>query len=193
VLIVAPAFAACPPAVRDRPSPLSEGTVDFARDFRMIRDRRLKIQHGTGSAGERTGGVKHENEGPHATMTTWTDKRVLVADDSQTMRMLILFHLIKTMPGVKIIEAENGLEALEWLEQGDVDLILTDMNMPKMDGAGLIRAVREELKRETPIIIITTRGEQRDRERGMAAGANGYITKPLDVRQFRETVRKFIF
>jgi two-component system, chemotaxis family, chemotaxis protein CheY len=125
-------------------------------------------------------------------MTIWSDKRVLVADDSQTMRMLILFHLIKMLPGVKITEAENGADALEWLKQGDVDLILTDMNMPEMDGAGLIRAVRGELLRDTPIIIITTRGEQRDRERGMAAGANGYITKPLDIRQFRETIRKFI-
>jgi CheY-like chemotaxis protein len=126
-------------------------------------------------------------------MTTWTDKRILVADDSQTMRMLILFHLIKLRPGIKITEAENGVDALEWLKKRDADLILTDMNMPEMDGAGLIRAVREELKRDTPIIIITTRGEQRDRDRGMRAGANGYITKPLDVRQFREAIGKFIF
>ena len=125
-------------------------------------------------------------------MTTWTDKRVLVADDSQTMRMLILFHLIKLLPGIKIIEAENGADARERLKQRDVDLILTDMNMPGMDGAGLIRAVREELKRDTPIIIITTKGEQLDRDRGMRAGANGYITKPLDVRRFRETVLKYV-
>ncbi len=125
-------------------------------------------------------------------MMTWTNKRILVTDDSQTMRMLIAFHLIKMMPGVKITEAVNGADALDWLKSQDVDLILTDMNMPEMDGAGLITAVRQELKRDTPIIIITTRGEQRDRDRGMSVGANGYVTKPLDVRQFRETVRKFI-
>jgi CheY-like chemotaxis protein len=125
-------------------------------------------------------------------MMTWANKRILVTDDSQTMRMLIAFHLIKMMPGVKITEAVNGADALDWLKRQDVDLILTDMNMPEMDGAGLITAVRQELKRDTPIIIITTRGEQRDRERGMCVGANGYVTKPLDVRQFRETVRKFI-
>ena len=122
----------------------------------------------------------------------WADKRVLVADDSQTMRMLLLFHLIKMMPGIKIAGAENGADALEWLKRQKVDLILTDMNMPEMDGAGLITAVRQELKRDTPIIIITTRGEQRDRERGMNVGANGYITKPLDIRQFRETIRKYL-
>ena len=125
-------------------------------------------------------------------MTSWSDKRVLVADDSQTMRMLLLFHLFKMMPGVKITEAVNGADALEWLKKQEVDLILTDMNMPVMDGAGLITAVRQVLKRDTPIVIITTRGEQRDRERGMLCGANGYVTKPIDVRQFREMIRKFI-
>jgi DNA-binding response OmpR family regulator len=126
-------------------------------------------------------------------MIPWADKRILVVDDSQTMRMLLLFHVIKMMPGIKIIEAVNGAHALEKLRQQDVDLILTDMNMPELDGAGLICAVRQELKQNTPIIIITTKGEQRDRERGLDLGADGYITKPIDVRQFRETVRKFIF
>ena len=125
-------------------------------------------------------------------MRSWSDRRVLVADDSQTMRMLLLFHLMKMMPGVKVTEAVNGADALEWLKKQEVDLILTDMNMPVMDGAGLITAVRQVLKRDTPIVIITTRGEQRDRERGMLSGANGYVTKPLDIRQFREMIRKFI-
>ena len=126
-------------------------------------------------------------------MMSWSDKRVLVADDSQTMRMLLLFHLIKMLPGIKVTEAVNGADALEKLKVQQVDLILTDMNMPELDGAGLITAVRNELKRATPIIIITTRGEQRDRERGMAVGADGYITKPLDILQFRETIRRYIF
>jgi two-component system chemotaxis response regulator CheY len=125
-------------------------------------------------------------------MIPWANKRVLVADDSQTMRMLLLFHVIKMLPGVKIVEAVNGAHALEKLKQQDVDLILTDMNMPELDGAGLIRAVRQDLKLDTPIIIITTKGEQHDRERGMDLGANGYITKPIDIRQFRETIRKYL-
>ena len=125
-------------------------------------------------------------------MRSWSDKRVLVADDSQTMRMLLLFHLMKMMPGVRITEAVNGADAIEWLKKQEVDLILTDMNMPVMDGAGLITAVRQVLKRDTPIVIITTKGEQRDRERGMLSGANGYVTKPIDIRQFREMIRRFI-
>jgi len=122
----------------------------------------------------------------------FANKKILVADDSQTMRMFILFHLIKMLPGVQIMEAENGVAAVEKLMRQDVDLILTDMNMPELDGAGVIRAVRQGLKKLTPIIVITTKGEKRDRERGLALGANGYITKPLNIREFRETVLKFI-
>jgi two-component system chemotaxis response regulator CheY len=125
-------------------------------------------------------------------MDSWSDKSVMVVDDSQTMRMLIFFHLVKTLPGAKLVEAVNGADALEKLRREDVDLILTDMNMPEMDGAGLICAVREDLKRDTPIIVVTTMGEQRDRDRGIALGANGYVTKPLDTLVFRETIRKFI-
>ena len=125
-------------------------------------------------------------------MRQFTNKKVLVADDSQTMRMFIIFHLIKLLPGVQIVEAENGAAAVEKLMRQDVDLILTDMNMPVMDGAGVIRAVRLGLKKETPIVVITTKGEKNDRERGIALGANGYITKPLNIREFRETVLKFL-
>lgn len=125
-------------------------------------------------------------------MTSFADKKVLVAEDSETMRMFILFNLIKLLPGVKIIEAENGALALEKLENQDVDLILTDMNMPVLDGAGLIRGVRNALKKDTPIIVITTKGEENDRERGLALGASGYITKPLNISEFRATVMKFL-
>jgi len=123
---------------------------------------------------------------------SFKNKRILIADDSQTMRMFILFHLIKMLPGVRIMEAVNGADALEKLRGQDVDLILTDMNMPEMDGAGLVCAVRQELKRETPIIVITTMGELKDRERGLSLGANGYITKPINPTEFRETILRLL-
>ncbi len=125
-------------------------------------------------------------------MVSFQDKRVLVVDDSQTMRMFIIFQLVKMLPGVKITEAENGFDAIEKLSLQEVDLILTDMNMPGLDGAGLIRAVRRVFNKDTPIIVITTHGERLDRERGMALGANGYITKPLDAGEFRKTILKFL-
>ncbi len=126
-------------------------------------------------------------------MVSFANKRILVADDSQTMRMFLLFHLIKMLPGVQITEAVSGADALEKLKKQDVDLILTDMNMPELDGAGLINAVRNELKRDTPIIVITTKGEQKDRDHGIVLGANGYITKPLNPRQLREAILKFLW
>lgn len=124
-------------------------------------------------------------------MKSFANKRVLVVDDSETVRMFIFFHLIKLLPGAQLIEAVNGVDALEKLKQQDCDLVLTDMNMPEMDGAGFIRAVRNELKKDMPIIVITTKGEQKDREQGLALGANGYITKPLNIFKFRETILKY--
>ena len=123
---------------------------------------------------------------------SFKNKRILVADDSQTMRMFLLFHLMKMLAGVRVTEAVNGADALEKVARQDVDLILTDMNMPELDGAGLIRGLRNALKKDTPNIIITTRGEREDRDRGITLGANGYITKPLNVHEFRDTILKFI-
>jgi two-component system chemotaxis response regulator CheY len=125
-------------------------------------------------------------------MLSFQNKRILVVDDSQTMRMFIIFHLIKMLPGVQLMDAVNGLDAIEKLKNQDVDLILTDMNMPEMDGAGLIRAVRQVFKKDTPIILITSKGESLDRERGLALGANGYLTKPLNIIEFRDKILKYL-
>jgi two-component system chemotaxis response regulator CheY len=125
-------------------------------------------------------------------MPSFQNKRILVVDDSQTMRMFLFFHLIKLLPGVQLIEAVNGLDAIEKLDHQDVDLILTDMNMPELDGVGVIRAVRQVFKKETPIVLITTKGEYRDREQGLALGANGYLTKPLNILEFREQILKYL-
>ena len=125
-------------------------------------------------------------------MSSFRNKRILVVDDSQTMRMFIFFHLIKLLPGVQLIEAVNGLDAIEKLNSQDVDLILTDMNMPELDGAGVVRAVRQVFKKDMPIILITTKGEHQDRERCLALGANGYLTKPLNIHKFREQILKYL-
>jgi len=125
-------------------------------------------------------------------MPSFQNKRILVVDDSQTMRMFLFFHLIKLLPGVQLIEAVNGMDAIEKLNRQEVDLILTDMNMPELDGAGVIRAVRQVFKKDTPIILITTKGGHQDRERGLALGANGYLTKPLKIPEFREQILKYL-
>ena len=105
--------------------------------------------------------------------------RFLVVEDSPTMRQLISFSL-KRFKNAKIIEAVDGVDALKKLQQEEVDMILTDINMPVMDGLKLVSLVRQNAKTKSlPIIIITTEGAQEDRDRGLALGANAYISKPI--------------
>jgi two-component system chemotaxis response regulator CheY len=117
-------------------------------------------------------------------------KTILVADDSAVMRMFLIMNL-KRLLTVDIIEAVNGRDALNKLENGKVDLVLTDMNMPEMGGAELIREVRTRLKSDVPIVIITTKGEVADRDCGMSLGANGYLTKPVGLKELITAVLKF--
>ena len=80
------------------------------------------------------------------------------------------------------------LDALAKLKDGIFDLVVTDVNMPRMDGLGLVRSVREVLKLTVPIIIVTTKGAEADRDMGLKLGANAYLTKPINGLQVRKTV-----
>ena len=103
----------------------------------------------------------------------------LVVEDSPTMRQLISFAL-KRISGSKIVEANDGIDALKKLSTQKFDIILTDINMPIMDGLKLVSMVRNDPSHKTiPIIIITTEGADEDRKRGLALGANAYIPKPI--------------
>ncbi len=119
------------------------------------------------------------------------NKSILIVDDSMIMRMVLTMNL-KRLLRTNIAEAANGLDAIKKLSTGTFDLILTDMNMPEMDGAGLIRYVRNELKSSVPIVIITTRGESKDRDLGMSLGANSYLTKPVNMVDLVRTVLGYI-
>lgn len=119
------------------------------------------------------------------------DKSILVADDSAIMRMFLVMNL-KRMMTVHITEAVNGADALKKLQTGKFDLLLTDMNMPEMDGAELIRHVRIGMKSKIPIVIITTKGESKDREVGMSLGASSYLTKPVNPADLIKTVLKYL-
>ncbi|MDX1582991.1 MAG: response regulator [Thermoanaerobaculia bacterium] len=116
----------------------------------------------------------------------------LVVEDSPTMRQLISFSL-KRFKGAKIIEAVDGVDALKKLSGEQIDLILTDINMPVMDGLKLVSLVRqnEDLK-NIPIIIITTEGAEEDRERGLALGANAYISKPIQSSHLIKTIGELL-
>ena len=119
-------------------------------------------------------------------------KTILVVDDSAMMRMFISVTLRKALTDVTITEAENGADAIKKLEGQNFDLILTDMMMPEMSGAQLIENIRKVMNRDMPIIVVTTKGEEKDRELGLSLGANGYITKPVSGHNLREVVIKFL-
>jgi CheY-like chemotaxis protein len=124
-------------------------------------------------------------------MFNYADKSILVVDDSVIMRMFLVLNL-RRMLKVKITEAVNGLDALAKIKSTKFDLLLTDMNMPEMNGAELVRWVRTGLNSDMPIIVITTMGEVKDRERGMELGANGYLTKPVNQTELIKTVCKYL-
>ena len=120
-----------------------------------------------------------------------SNRSILVVEDSTIMRLILVMNL-KRLLGVKITEAVNGRDALARIENERFDLILTDMVMPEMDGAELIRQIRTRLKSDIPIIVITTKGESRDRDVGLSLGANGYLTKPVNMAELIRTVLKFL-
>jgi len=95
---------------------------------------------------------------------------------------------MRRMMRVNITEAVNGKEAVTLLTNGKYDLLITDMNMPEMGGAELVRFVRNGLQSDMPIVIITTMGESKDRDIGMQLGANSYLTKPVDVKALIKTI-----
>ena len=115
--------------------------------------------------------------------------KFLVVEDSPTMRQLISFSL-KRFRDSQVTEAADGVEALKRLSGDEqFDLILTDVNMPSMDGLKLVSLIRQnEQLRDIPIIIITTEGAEEDRERGLALGANAYICKPIQSSLLIKTI-----
>lgn len=119
--------------------------------------------------------------------------KFLVVEDSPTMRQMIAFSL-KRLQNARIIEAVDGLDALRKLSGPEkIDLILTDINMPVMDGLKLVSMVRQNASlRDIPIIIITTEGAEEDRERGLALGANAYIAKPIQSSHLIRTVSELL-
>ncbi len=118
--------------------------------------------------------------------------KVLIVEDSPTMRQLISFAL-KRLRGMKIVEANDGVDGLKKLAAETFDLIFTDINMPVMDGLKLVSLVRNDPDfRHIPIVIITTEGAQEDRERALALGANDYITKPIQPNRILDVTRNLL-
>jgi two-component system chemotaxis response regulator CheY len=116
----------------------------------------------------------------------------LVVEDSPTMRHLIGFAL-RRFPECRIIEAVDGADALRRMAYDKIDFVLTDINMPIMDGLKLVGLLRSNASTSTlPIVIITTEGADEDRKRGLALGADAYIPKPVEAGLLVRTVEEVL-
>ena len=116
----------------------------------------------------------------------------LVVEDSAMMRQLLVFALAR-IKGLRVTEAEDGVDGLRKLAADRFDLVITDINMPIMDGLKLVKRIRsDEVHKETPIIVITTEGSQEDRQRAMSLGATAYITKPIQAPQVIAQVKALL-
>ena len=117
-------------------------------------------------------------------------KTVLVVDDSVSMRQMVSFTL--TGAGYDVVEAGDGIEAVEKLNEGvKPNLVITDLNMPNMDGISLIKAVRGMAAHKfTPILMLTTESSENKKKEGQSAGATGWVVKPFNPEQMLATIKK---
>ena len=119
-------------------------------------------------------------------------KKVMVVEDSQAMRGLIA-SLVGDLDDVEVVEVASGYEALKVLPREPADLIVMDINMPDINGLELLSFVRKSPAfKDIPVVMVTTEASKEDRKRGMALGANAYLTKPFDPDDLQETVRSLL-
>lgn len=119
-------------------------------------------------------------------------KTIMIADDSSAMRTMLI-SAIELIDSYRIVEASSGFEALRLLPHEKVDLILTDINMPDINGLELISYLRNNPNyRDIPVIIISTEGSQKDIDRGKLLGANDYLIKPFDISKLQNLVSHYL-
>ncbi len=117
-------------------------------------------------------------------------KSILIVEDSTTTRSLIR-AVIEELGDFNIVEAPTGFDALKLLPAQDFDLVVTDINMPDINGLELINFVRSNQRYSNiPLIIVTTERSEEDKKRGMALGATAYVTKPFKAPELQDVVRK---
>jgi two-component system chemotaxis response regulator CheY len=115
-------------------------------------------------------------------------KCILIVDDSETVRQVLQLALGNS--GYQVVEAEDGFDALAKLSGAKIDMLITDLNMPNMDGLELIKKVREEGQhRFTPIVMLTTESSEEKKKAGREAGASGWIVKPFKPEQLLKVVK----
>ncbi len=120
-----------------------------------------------------------------------SNKKVMIVDDSATIRRFVMYAL--RARGLHVITAEDGQDALEKMAHTPVDLVITDLNMPKLDGFALVRRLRSDGDfRTLPVIILSSLSDEDDIDRGLDLGANAYLTKPFDESRIQYEVAKYL-
>jgi two-component system chemotaxis response regulator CheY len=120
-------------------------------------------------------------------------QRILIVEDSETMRSLLASSLEELEVPVKVTEAASGFEALRVLPREQFDLVITDINMPDINGLELVSFVRSnERYRSIPLVIVSTEGSERDRDRGLELGADAYLVKPFDPAALCQVVSELL-
>ena len=120
-------------------------------------------------------------------------QRILIVEDSATMRALLVSALDEMPTPVKITETESGFEALRVLPRERFDLILTDINMADINGLELVSFVKSnETYRSIPLVIVSTEGSERDRDKGLSLGADAYLVKPFDPEELRQIAQDLL-
>jgi len=118
-------------------------------------------------------------------------KNILAVDDSSGVRKMVKFAL-KTK-GHDVVTAVDGLEGLEKLMEGDYELIILDINMPRLDGFGLLDKLKKiPEKADIPILMLTTEGQEEDKDKALRMGANTYMVKPFKPTELISTVEKML-
>lgn len=118
--------------------------------------------------------------------------KILLVED-EAFNLLVLEEMIKIFyPDIEIVSANDGQAAYEILKETPFDLILSDVNMPVMDGYGLIKKIKEELTIETPTVAVTAFAIQGDKEKLLLAGFNDYVSKPIDMSELEKVLDKYL-
>ena len=116
-------------------------------------------------------------------------KTVLIVDDSRMMREML--NVTLRDGGFDVVQAEDGVEGLDVLATAEPDIIITDINMPRLDGFGFIEGVRrDDRHRGTPILVLSTESDQEKKNRARTAGATGWIVKPFNSESLLGAVRR---
>lgn len=118
-------------------------------------------------------------------------KTILTVDDSASVRQMVTFTLKGA--GYNVLEAVDGLDGLAKLHSAEVNMVITDLNMPKLDGLGFIKKIRADPKAKfIPVIMLTTESQAEKKQAGKAAGATGWIVKPFKPEQLLDVVKKVL-